>query len=915
VTQPLFVDDRGQVRSVTPDIAEQSGWRPATKVDVENALKVKEAESLGGKAKTALEGTARGALSTALAVPRLAASAGSALAGGEFGTDLPTGGEAVSMLTGITQSGGIDPHAVELAHEEEVNQRLRAQVNPLTAGAGEALGQTAVLAGIGVPGATGVVGKGVTRALGGRVLGRTIGAGVSTALEGAPLGLIQAQDQAYLENRQLTAEQSVAAAGLGAALGFGLGAGTHALGEGLSKVFGAAKGALQKAGEGGEASLLRKAMGTGDEAVGNAIESTLNKKLVAPDVVDHVRDGFSGKNLAAARDELHNAAAREVSAAANDSLESVRRLADKVDNRGWKLAQVEAREGTFAADALEQTQAHAAAIREDVSGTIAQLGKDAPETLKGLAAQLDRQEMVIRGAGSAAKANLAMDQMRRDLLTTTKAFEQSARRVQNVDTKALMDVLTDKVGGHYERAQQFLMDSSTWGAQGEAQAAVNTARADLIRAERNSLGAFTQRLEGEEYLGAGRTRDAYVAHEGKLLSTIRNFGSAEGAVGERSVRDWLTSANDFAQATKKYGLDVGDIKAVDRVQSALQKFDGSLNTVAKKTAAIDQAQNFIATTTGSQGVFSGATIAGSVLGGIPGAAVGAGLDAIMNPGKFLAQRMRFEQMAVKTSERLGLALDKFFGPMSKAAATVSRAAETAGQVARPAAVPSVLGAFGAGAKNAAAAFEKRQQELLTASANMNESVRTAMSDTYGEMAHRDTAGYASAVMTANNALSFLMGKMPEGGPNLQSLTPITSQLVPSKVEIQTFANYYNAVNDPIGVVEDMARGRLPSPEAIEAIKVVYPSLYGKIQVETMTRLREMDVDGTEVPISSRMLLDTMLDLNGAGEPTFKPSFGAQWGPAIGTAAEEQQPRPRPGPSSLGIGKRLNTGTSTMLGGM
>jgi hypothetical protein len=267
---------------------------------------------------------------------------------------------------------------------------------------------------------------------------------------------------------------------------------------------------------------------------------------------------------------------------------------------------------------------------------------------------------------------------------------------------------------------------------------------------------------------------------------------------------------------------------------------------------------------------------------------------------------------VKTAGRINGALDSFFAPMSKAAAVVGKVTTEAGQLTRRAAAPSLLGAFGKAASSPEMAFDKRRDELMAASQNMHEGVRNVVTEKFGEIAAHDPHGFGGAVMTASTALDFLMGKMPQSGPNLQSLTPMTSRIQPSKAEIAQFSRYWNAVNSPTSVIDHFADGTISSDE-VEVLQVVYPRMYQQIQTETQTRVRAMDEAGEELPIRARMMLDTLLDLNGLGEPAFAPTFGATYGAQMGAPPPQKGTPPHSG-GPANLSKNLSTRTSAMIGG-
>jgi hypothetical protein len=86
----------------------------------------------------------------------------------------------------------------------------------------------------------------------------------------------------------------------------------------------------------------------------------------------------------------------------------------------------------------------------------------------------------------------------------------------------------------------------------------------------------------------------------------------------------------------------------------------------------------------------------------------------------------------------------------------------------------------------------------------------------------------------------------------------------------------------------------------------------------MTRIMKLDRDGIEIPIRERIILDTLLDLDGAGEPTFSGAFAMKYGPAMRDGAEQEQggrhAPPRGGGGQSGLAQRTTTKTETMIGG-
>lgn len=191
-------------------------------------------------------------------------------------------------------------------------------------------------------------------------------------------------------------------------------------------------------------------------------------------------------------------------------------------------------------------------------------------------------------------------------------------------------------------------------------------------------------------------------------------------------------------------------------------------------------------------------------------------------------------------------------------------------------------------------------------------MRTAIVESLGPAIHQDPAMAMGMIGTAQRAVQFLADKLPTPLHDVHSYTPLSSTPTPSKGELATFARYFQAVDKPLTVLRDLSTGTV-TREQIEALKAVYPELYGSIRSQAFERLRDMDRTGKRVPVREQILLDSLLELNGAANGALSPQFGAQFGPAIGTTQQQQQPKQSS--RRLQLGDRLATGTNGMIGGM
>jgi len=131
-------------------------------------------------------------------------------------------------------------------------------------------------------------------------------------------------------------------------------------------------------------------------------------------------------------------------------------------------------------------------------------------------------------------------------------------------------------------------------------------------------------------------------------------------------------------------------------------------------------------------------------------------------------------------------------------------------------------------------YDKSANQIRSAAARpgaLSEQIAGSLSE-YAEHAPRATA---AAAATAVRGVQFLASKLPPPTADPTSLTPQLSKpnRMVSDVAIAKWMRYRDAVNDPIGVLEQARSGKITA-EAVEAVKVVYPKLYDQL-CETVIR--------------------------------------------------------------------------------
>lgn len=156
------------------------------------------------------------------------------------------------------------------------------------------------------------------------------------------------------------------------------------------------------------------------------------------------------------------------------------------------------------------------------------------------------------------------------------------------------------------------------------------------------------------------------------------------------------------------------------------------------------------------------------------------------------------------------------------------------------------------------------------------------------------------------AVNFLASKVP--ARNDMYLADNNYQ--PPKSEIQKFNEYLAGVEQPFKVLEMMKQGYV-SPRSLEAIKVVYPKIYDKLQAKVLESLAKKP----NLTNSQKVRLQELLGMNFT--PTLKPQVMAllqQPIPDLGMAQAGQQMRKPPvsAVQNIGAARRSESGLDRVV---
>ena len=90
--------------------------------------------------------------------------------------------------------------------------------------------------------------------------------------------------------------------------------------------------------------------------------------------------------------------------------------------------------------------------------------------------------------------------------------------------------------------------------------------------------------------------------------------------------------------------------------------------------------------------------------------------------------------------------------------------------------------------------------------------------------------------------------------------PLAGDWEPTAAERDAFQRYHDALENPTGILKDAARGTL-TPEAIEAVRAVYPALFAQMQAKLVDAM----AGRKEIGPSARFMLSMLLgqDVDGS----------------------------------------------------
>ena len=777
------------------------------------------------------------------------------------------------------------------AGEEGMYDRLIAE-NPTagTVGTGVGIGLTlgegagaGLLAPTEAAGATAArlvapTGSGAARA----ILGSAVGTGVEAGLQGAmsEAGNIVTED-ALGEDPGDVADRLIMSGGLATLLGGGLGGGGRFVREGaragmrrtrdaaslIARAFEARTGraldgsvadalAERMAGAASLASgadrgaLLDLASPSGERIVlrGREAMEGGSRRLVehmngAERAYERVADAITGTRKSSSLERIMGGDLQVQLAHADEQIGAARRLADQMD---------------------ADLRAYGA------GGSFGPRGGVAMRRIRGAVDRAeDRIAQLRRGstgsAADSAEAFVTLDELRRQL------------------GRATSDLHLGNEGPVWERfmsSRAGLEDAGLWGADAAAlQRETNAAWHPLLAAQQ----PFSSRFMSEAGLAGGF--DALPeANSASVSSYISGMGSAANDTADSIFTrryQAMEALNEAALA--RHGLSEAERSAALELRDSLRALRRTHAEVADDASRLRQWQEISGLSSGGGGGLVSA--GGAMLGA--GSAFGAPLMVaaqLANPARAIRILQTIRRMTRQMDGRILSSVRGFLGRGAR------RTAEWGATAART---------TSRAARRGAAAYAERVAELDRH--GDPQALSRNVADATAPLTHAAPRTQAAAAQTAVRAVQYLQAQRPRGrtlaGDMRATPTP------PSQAEMDRFLRIARAVDDPATVLDDLRSRRL-TPEAVDAIRAVYPALYRRIVTAVVQEMTDSDARPS---YQDRLQLGTLLGI--PTDPALTPASLAILQQAH-AAAEAAAPPP---PSSAMSGRsapRLSRGLAS-----
>lgn len=732
----------------------------------------------------------------------------------------------------------------------------------LAAGAARALPTRALMqAGLAVE-------KGVAKKLGGGLVGRVAGLGVSGAAEGAVYGAGQFMSEAALGETEASAENLLASVGLGAALGGGFGG---AIGGGLEGIKAMAK--LSKVvGKKGLSTLSNM----GDKVTGRpGLFSELMEKGNLKKATDtHIKvTAKEAQELAQYNikpDELISH--RDLSTyKMSKKLEEIDKLSDDVfqkaigkskDKYVLKKAEIEANEN-LVRNLIFDTEAG--------EGTFTRVTKQLDEMIVNKSdfefiSQIKKYNSWIKSKFDDLSKKATAKEIRGEAFNL---MDESKQYLAKIITKAqnyakdakVSSTIEELVGIHGNNFLKDLERSDLWGnTLANMQAKVNKKWTVFLEEVKRKpvFNVYRKKSEGSWSIFDPQAKRVYESDPGTVKSFVDSLGDPKVV----NDRNWFLSQNMKRQdlmeeIAEQFKFTQAERSAVNKHREAINKFEKELigieDRVKKQKALIslDEGAKRSGLVLSSLG-----GVGGFLLGGPAGLAAGIGIGAVLNPAQMLRMLGTLGRIIEKPNGKIENSLSRF---MTKKSFPKRRLI-----------APAAVGVFGRTTYNKngtektdrVSMYRNRLMELSNSLNNPEGTVKSLDKDFEPIMRVAPKIGQAVQMKMLQQA-RYLFDKMPK--PSSPSMLG-KDKWKPNDMDVARAERVAYVLENPLSVLNSLENGNL-THEEVQTLKDNYPKMYENVLTSIIDRLPDLQED---LPYDKKVQLSLLFDI--PVDPTMQPNF-------------------------------------------
>ena len=164
--------------------------------------------------------------------------------------------------------------------------------------------------------------------------------------------------------------------------------------------------------------------------------------------------------------------------------------------------------------------------------------------------------------------------------------------------------------------------------------------------------------------------------------------------------------------------------------------------------------------------------------------------------------------------------------------------------------------------------KKAEERLAELSSKPERVVERAANVTQGLTSAAPTVG-GNVARNLTRALAFLNAKLPP----VRTADPLAPdrKRAWTQTEAAKFMRYVEAAEDPMGVLEDVERGKV-TREGVETLRELAPTLYRDLQIRTMDAIADQLAKGKPIPFETRLKVGVLLDV--PADPSLQPKTRA-----------------------------------------